>query len=162
MKFIPLTQGKVAFVDDADYPMVSKYRWHVNRVGNRWYAMRNVYDNGSRTKLRMHNVILQVSARKEVDHKNHDGLDNRRVNLRAASRSDNNANGRQKIGRSGYRGVWPSGRRWAAHIQRDGKRHYLGMFKTAEEAALTWNEAARWIHGEFAILNTIQPQEPEA
>jgi hypothetical protein len=106
----------------------------------------------------MQNVILPPPEGRLVDHENQDGLDNRRANLRIATRSQNNANQRRrKDNTSGYKGVvWHKReRRWQAQIQVEGKCLYLGGFDDPKDAAQAYNVAAFTHFGEFARLNEI-------
>lgn len=94
----------------------------------------------------------------EIDHVNGNGLDNRRVNLRFASRSENCSNCRpSRNNRSGYKGVhWHKGaKKWRSQIKTNGKRIHLGYFENKNDAARAYNEAAIRLHGSFARLNTI-------
>src|SRR5205814_1439932 len=101
--YVSLTQGRVAVLDAADAPLVRDYRWHawLNPHGaGVWYARTNL---PNRTILYMHILILGM---KGVDHRNHDGLDNRRANLRPASASQNHHNQRRRSDNvTGYKGV---------------------------------------------------------
>lgn len=95
---------------------------------------------------------------KQIDHINRNKNDNRIENLRAATDAENKRNhGMKYNNNSGYKGVRKSGKNWAAQIRgRDGKHCWLGTFKTKEEAALKYNEAAIKFHGEFAYMNIIK------
>ena len=89
-----------------------------------------------------------------VDHINHDPLDNHRHNLRLATRSQNAANvGPYANNTSGYKGVDFNQGKWRARITQHGKRHFLGTFDTAEEAARAYDSKALELFGEFASLN---------
>ena len=155
---IPLTQGKVALVDEADFPALTKWRWFAVHVKDRWYAVRNVGEAPHQRQIRMHAQILGC---KGVDHLSGDGLDNRRGNLRAAGQSQNTMNARK---RRHHRGQPTSSRfkgvsrhrvtgKWAAYVSIDGKQTHLGLFAEEINAALAYNEAARNHYGEFAHLN---------
>ena len=91
---IPLTQGLYALVDPADYAELSRYRWHANRGRETFYAQRKVWDPLTRTErtVKMHRQILNCPDHLVVDHVNHNGLDNRRANIRAATTAQNVCN----------------------------------------------------------------------
>jgi hypothetical protein len=85
-KLIPLTQGKFAIVDAEDYERLSKYKWHVDKGDSTYYAARGIVGKN----FRMHREILNAPEGLVVDHRNHNGLDNRKKNLRLCTRSQNN------------------------------------------------------------------------
>lgn len=155
MKEIKLTQGKVALVDDEDYNWVNQKTWQaqVNHCGI-FYAC-----SGYRRE-KMHRVImgLQKGDKRQVDHINHNGLDNRRCNLRICTNAQNCMNGKRKGGTSKYKGVHlfkPKGK-WYAQIEIGGRKHFfLGSYSTEEDAAIAYNNAAIKYFGEFAHLNIL-------
>jgi hypothetical protein len=152
---VTLTQGRVALVDRADLETIAAHRWYAGRDRRTFYAQRIIHlHDGSRTTIRMHRFLMPDAE--EVDHVNGDGLDNRRANLRVASRSDNKRNERKRLDNtSGFKGVhWDSGHmRWRAKIMVDGKNIRLGRFHLLEEAARAYDAAARVHFGTFAALN---------
>ena len=154
MKRIPLTQGKEALVDDCDYEYLMQWKWCARKDRDTFYAGR------SRPNVPMHRVIAERAGMKidglEVDHWNHDGLDNQLSNLRPATKSQNQSNrGPTKNNTSGYKGVdWHEGR-WRASIQVAQKRTHLGHFDDKHDAARAYNEAVVKFHKEFARLNRI-------
>ena len=147
VKVIPLTQGKFVIVDPEDYETVmATGPWYAARNGRNWYAGKNVTigrdDQGRRMRhsLKMHTLITGFSL---VDHINRNGLDNRRLNLREATRSLNNRNrSLQSNNTSGWTGVQKSHNRWRAVINFQGKRH-LGCYDTPEEAYAAYLGFAR-------------------
>lgn len=147
MKRIALTQGKYALVDDEDYERLVQHKWYYNRG----YAVR-----GASPKILMHRVVNETPEGKETDHINMDKLDNRKSNLRTATRKQNAVNrGTQSNNTSGYKGVsWHKGsRKWCAYIIKDKKTKFLGYFKDKKQAALAHDNAALAAFGEFAVLN---------
>ena len=106
MKTIILTRGKVALVDDADFEALSKFKWHAMRSGKKWRAVRTV-KVGSKwgRKIGMHVQIMGFPG-VQVDHRNRNGLDNQRHNLRRATHQQQMANS-DRVYRHGFRGVRP-------------------------------------------------------
>ncbi len=167
MAEIRLISGDVAFVDDEDLSMASQYRWSPSRVnGVTKYAMTSVRDaNGKGRTVYMHRLIADAPKRVEVDHINCDGLDNRRANLRLASRSENACNVLKTAGRSSmYRGVswYKALSKWEAYIMKGKKQKLIGRFESETEAALAYDANARELFGDFARLNFPGPHEQSA
>jgi len=156
---IPLTQGKFAIVDPEDYERLSKYKWQAAKGNSTFYAERRVATGRGRKYLHivMHREVLKVPDGMFVDHINHNGLDNRKANLRPATYVENNRN-RRKIKTnccSRFKGVtWCKQRKkWQVFISFDGKQRRLGYFENEVEAAKAYDEAAKKYHKEFAVLN---------
>lgn len=154
MKEIPLTQGLVALVDDGDYQLVSPYKWYARKERNTYYSLRNSEPiNGKRRTILMHRVIMDAPPGMEVDHRDGNGLNNVRANLRLATSQQNGLNKRvRKDSKSGVKGVYwvQRSRLWKASIRIDNQRIALGYFPTAELAHKAYAEAAVKYHGEFA------------
>ncbi len=145
-KEIPLTQGKIALVDDGDYPELSKYRWCVLKMGNTWYATRkSARVNGKYRTIYMHAVIAGTSKGMHTDHINGNGLDNRRENLRIVTKRQN-AQNRHTPKTSKFPGVswYKPGQKWNAKIYVNGKLHHLGYYDDEEEAARRYQIACDW------------------
>ena len=157
MKEIPLTRGKVAIVDDEDYEELSIVKWHYNHWG---YAMRNVTPGGKkRTKIQMHIAILGKIEGFEIDHKDGNGLNNRRENLRHVTHTQNTQNkAPYKKTSSRYKGVswnkWAN--KWVSTIVIDGKYYYLGYYKSERDAAWVYNVWAESFFGEYTRLNVLE------
>jgi len=150
MRFIPLTQGQQAIVDDEDYDLVVQYKWHAKKGYNKFYAGRSV---GTYGKQLMHTLITGFA---QVDHVNGDGLDNTRANLRPATTSQNAANRQKRSGRSSkYKGVVfrKDRKKWIARIQVDGRRINIGLFENEMVAAKAYDDKAIQHFGEYAVLN---------
>lgn len=156
MKTIQLTKGFVALVDDADYERVSALSWHANVQPNSVYAMRKQGRKSSRHNLYLHRFIMGVSDPKvKVDHKDHDGLNCQRLNLRMCSNQKNQCNRRKHRGSSRYKGVCWHKRdgKFQTEIKLEGRSKFLGMFTDELDAALAYDSAAREHFGEFACCN---------
>ena len=154
---IPLSRGLVALVSDIDYPRVSQYRWCADGNG---YAVRmeSFYAEGKRQrrKLMLHRFILNAPPHLQVDHINHDVLDNRRENMRLVTVAQNRANSRPKSGGSSrYKGVhWHKrDEKWCAMIRVDGVKYHLGTFESEAEAGRAYDVAARKYWGPLAYQN---------
>lgn len=141
-----------ALVDPEDAELVSRYRWNAHFRPWTTYAA-TVRD---RKTLFMHRLIAVPGNGQVVDHINHDGLDNRRSNLRLCSNVENMRNraGAPSLNLSGFLGVETrEGGRFRACLWKNGKRLIVGSFGTPEEAARARDEAAKVHFGEFAALN---------
>lgn len=151
MKEIPLTQGEFALVDDADYPLVSQYKWFANRT-RRWYVSAVV--DGRQVYL--HRFLMNPPVGMVIDHIDGDGLNNTRANIRICTDTQNKQNRiKTAKGKSPYKGVFPVKNRWQAFLQSNGERVNLGCFSTPEEAARAYNQGAIREFGEFARLNDV-------
>jgi len=160
MKRIPLTQGKVAVVDDDEFEELAKYKWYALSRVHTHYAVRKQRAEARQIMVSMHRVVLDAKHWQHIDHVNGNGLDNRRANLRICTRSQNSANCYWHNGkRLLTRGIRFKSGRWEAYIRRQGKILYLGRFTFKEQAAKAYDRAAIESFGEFARLN--YPQERE-
>lgn len=154
-KEIPLTKGKVAIVDDEDYPELSKYKWRYDKG----YAVRTAWINGKSKIIYMHRQILGLKGHILCDHANRNTLDNRRANLRAATKSQNASNSKVPAdSKSGYKGVTWYKRtcKWRASITLHRKHMHLGYFDNIDNAVQAYNSKALELFGEFANINQIK------
>jgi hypothetical protein len=155
--FVPLTKGYEAVIDESDLDLILPFSWFVCPASSVIYAKAYVpmhlREKWPTKMVSMHQVIM---ADKEIDHKDRNGLNCRRENLRYATRSQNGANRVWPRGKkSPFRGVSPCGNKWRSAIQVKRKLMYIGLFDTPEEAALAYNKQAVMHHGEFAVLNNL-------
>lgn len=154
---IPLTQGQVAFVDEADYEDVSKFKWWAFRGGATFYACAFTKNLKKSSIIKMHRYILQPPFHLDVDHINGNGLDNRRKNLRTCTSSQNMANRRKTLGTcsSDYKGVYWYERKgkWGSSIKKWGKRFWLGYFINERDAAIAYDNASEKMFGDFSRPN---------
>lgn len=168
MKYIPLAKSMgfsltekkdknltfQAAVDDEDFAFLNQWQWQACKtVDGNIYARR--FDH--KKWFTMHRVLLLLPERvHQVDHRDGDGLNNQKSNLRLANDHQNQANrGKNKNNKSGYKGVtWcKAARKWQSQIMVHRHHHYLGLFEDAKEAAKTYDAAALRFFGEFARTN---------
>jgi len=149
--FITLTQGRVCHVDECDLVLVSRHRWHAGRGGRTFYSKTTICrDDGTRTILGMHRLIMDPPDGMEVDHIDGDGLNNLRSNLRVVTHAQNmyNEHGKRKwrsgaIQSSEHPGVcWDKRRgKWKARIKADHVEYHLGRFDDELAAAEAYRVA---------------------
>ena len=140
-------------IDEADWPLMADYKWCAQgRVGI-IYAVARI--RGAAHNIVMHRLIMGAAPDQLVDHRDCDGLNNRRSNLRFCTRRTNAANAAvRRDNTSGYKGVARNGASgWQAYIQSDRGHQYLGSYATARKAAEAYDAAAREYFGEFARVN---------
>lgn len=152
---VPLTKGKVAVIDIADAGVVGSRNWHADVEGRTTYAKSCC---GNHLSIFLHRLLWQhwgMPDTPEIDHKDTDGLNCRRSNLRPATRSQNVINTRLRSDNtSGVKGVYWDARlhKWRAHVCRDGRNRCVGSFDIKEDAAAAYATVAREIHGEFVRI----------
>lgn len=158
MKEIQLSKGYVSLVDDDDFERVNSKKWRLLVVRKNNYAIRDDKDEtGEYKSLLMHVFIMGKIDGLTIDHKNHNGCDNQRHNLRYADMTQQNANTIRSQGSSKHKGVhWHKvSKKWVARIKKHGVRVRLGSFDNENDAAIAYNTAAVKEFGEFAYLNVI-------
>lgn len=149
------SNGYCVKIDQADYGLVSKFKWRAVKRGSTLYAETKI----ERKTIVMHRLILGCKKGHEVDHVDGDGLNNTKENIRICTRFENQQNrGVFRNNKSGYCGVYFDSRKkksWRAEINANNKRYFLGYFHTPREAAISYNNAATRLHGNFAKLNAL-------
>lgn len=157
MRLIPLTQGKFAKVSDQDFGRISKFKWHARRTPRTFYAARQVRLNNGRQRARpMHRDILKANDNVEIDHRDHDGLNNQRRNLRRCAPSENTYHYQKPVtNTSGFVGVWwnAAAKKWQAAVSYRGKNRHVGLFKNQRQAAEARDKMAKSFRKKFAFLN---------
>ncbi len=158
MKTIILNRNKSTLVDDGDFLSLSQWKWRCDPQYG--YAIRTKYlgkglDGKKKTTIvRMHREIIKPENGKEVDHINGDRLDNRRSNLRPATRQENSRNKLPNPGKFTKGICWREGRnKWQTSISVNNKSVYLGLFSEKHVALEAYDNAAKKYFGEFARLN---------
>ena len=148
MKFITLTQGMFAKVDDDMFDYLNQWKWF---YGCRGYAARHIT---TQVCVYMHKVVCGISGKTKVDHRDRDKLNNQKYNLRICSHQQNTSNRKINANNTtGYKGVSFLRGKYQAQIAFMYKQIYLGLFDTPEKAALAYDKKAKEIFGEFASLN---------
>jgi hypothetical protein len=166
MKEIPLTHGKVALVDDEDFERVNKFKWSAKKAPQRkllWYAYRITgrIDRSHPITEWLHHFVQ--GSKQQTDHRDGNGLNNQKNNLRRCNSSQNAANRRLNSNNStGFKGVFALRGKFIAQVGRSGSRKWIGSFDTAEEAARAYDNAAVKRFGEFARLNFPIPSHPQS
>ena len=156
MRRVKLTQGKFALVDDEDFDYLNQWKWcfhkHQSPVDG-GYAVRGE----SKKLIRMHRDIMKPQKGVVIDHINMCGLDNRRSNLRLATKNQNLQHSKKRVGVSQYKGVCQhkTDKKWVARIQVNGKRIHLLRTNDEIKAARAYDTAAIKYFGEFAVLNNV-------
>lgn len=149
---IRLSRGMVAIVDSQDYEVLSQFKWSVAKCGKKWYAKRLTPNKEGKKTIYMHRFIMGVGKADEIDHKDGDGLNNTRVNLRKATRSQNNAN--RKVhpkNKCGHHGVVNNGRnKWYGKVKKDSKYYWTAGFDNPADAAYARAALKIQLFGEFA------------
>lgn len=154
-----------AIVDHEDYERFSRFRWIASccKGVRSYYAVRKEKINGKTVNILLAREILGLSRNPGyggplANHINHDTLDNRRSNLRVATKSQEQANRRRNRNATFPRGVRKHGQRWGSQIQCNYTYVYLGNHTTCHEAAHAYNHAAQLLHGSVAELSDIPPE----
>lgn len=150
--FVPLTQGYEAVIDAADVHLVDRWNWSAKVNPRGVYAVRVQKSQQKSRSVYIHRLLMSEPTGFQVDHRDANGLNNRRSNLRLASQAQNNCNKRlRNDSTSGLKGVtWHKrAAKWQAKIQAGLICKYLGLFHSAEAAHAAYQAASADLHGEF-------------
>jgi len=159
MKKIPLTRGKYTLVDDADFERLNQWKWYAKKDGNTIYAARmSSRVGGKQSLILMHREILGLEPgdKRQGDHRNHNGLDNWRDNLRICTNPQNQHNrSPHRNGTSVFKGVYwcKERRRWRTQIRFNGHLIHLGYFDSEIDAANLYDKTAKEYFKEYAFTN---------
>ena len=151
-RLIPLTQDKIALVDPADYPALVRYKWCAARNGRVFYAITRI----NKQNIFMHRMIINPPNEMVIDHIDHNGLNNRRSNLRICTKEQNTRNRKPNTSRNGkYKGVHfdKTRNKFKATIKCQEKSLSIGYYKKETEAAKAYDKKAKKLFKEFAYLN---------
>lgn len=167
LKLIKLTRNKFAKVDNQDYKYLNQYNWFASKGRSTYYASRSVtLGYNKEYMLKMHILIMCPPKGYDIDHRNRDTLDNRKINLRYVNKSQNNQNKKMNNLYNGtptsskFKGVSlvitrKGSKRWKSQITLNSKHIYLGHFDNEIDAAKAYNVKAKELFGEYALLNNI-------
>lgn len=161
MREIELTQGKVALVDDEDFEWLNQWKWCAVKSKRSFYVIRTSYKPRKHT-IRMHRLIMNAPNGAIIDHKDNNGLNCQKSNLRICTNQQNCCGKRLRLGYSSvFKGVYWCKRaeKWISRIGVNYKKKEVGLFNSEVEAAVAYNQAALKYHGEFARLNNIKDYE---
>lgn len=147
-----LKNGIVALVDDEDFERVNQYKWTAYYANNEYRVMRKTKEGKTQY---LHRFIMNAKENENIDHINHNPLDNKKANLRICTHAQNMRNQKKRRGSSNFKGVhWnKNAKKWMAQITCNYKKHYLGYFEKEENAAKVYDRVAKELFGEFALTN---------
>lgn len=152
--------GNYALVDDEDYEYLNQWKWSATKHHGNHYAIRTDRQvKGVKVKVSMHRLLLKlIDPNIKGDHKDRNGLNNQKYNLRTCSVGENNRNRTSAKGSSSmYLGVFwrVRDKKWIAAIRSNKKTKHIGQFNSEKDAAIAYNNFAIKLHGQFANINII-------
>lgn len=154
---VPLTMGYEAIIDAADADRIGKHSWTAMVKRGTVYVKRAYMRNGKSITVLLHREVMNVADDVLIDHRNGNGLDNTRANLRPATTSQNMCNRPAPSNNtSGFKGVCFSkaSKKWTAQFVFRGKTIYVGVYPTPEDAYAARRKADAKLYGEFAWNTT--------
>lgn len=159
MKQIELTQGKVALVDDEDFDRLDKLKWYAQSPHEPGLSFYACHKPANSEYVSMHRLVLNAPEGASVDHRDGDGLNNQKQNLRLCTTSQNGMNRKTSCNNtSGYKGVcWhKKDKKWDVRIKINGKRIQIGQFFCLIKAAKAYDKKAIELFGDFARPNFLK------
>jgi hypothetical protein len=154
---VELSQGKIALVDAADFGLIAHMTWHsTKKARGLFYAIHTFCKNNKHGIIRLHRFLMAAPPGSKVDHRDGDGLNNTRENLRVCTHSQNHRNRWRTWGSSRFKGVFHrrENDKWRAKIKVGDKVISLGTFAQESDAARAYDKAATEHFGEFARTNS--------
>jgi hypothetical protein len=161
MKEIRLSQGKIALVDDEDFDYINQWKWYARKGRKTFYAARKEKGTNARTTIHMHQVVSKVSNNVQIDHRDTNGLNNQKYNLRVVNHRQNQYNtDKPRHNTSGYKGIsWDKFRNnYRVYLTVKGKFKNIGNTKSLQTATKMYNKAATQHYGEFAKLHIYKEE----
>ena len=155
MKRIKLTKGQFALVDNEDFDKLNQWKWQIQNDRRTFYARTRQRIGKKRPSFRMHRVIMKAKKGQQIDHRDGNGLNNQKSNLRFCTRSQNHMNEGPRGGTSKFKGVsWHKRiKKWTCQIKSSQRQRHIGYFDNEIEAAKAYDRAAIELFGEFARPN---------
>lgn len=153
-------KGIEFIIDSEDYDVIKNHTWYRSKIG---YIVSDIFINKNKNnQIRLHRLIMNADNKMLIDHIDGNKLDNRKCNLRLATKQENARNSKiPKSNTSQYKNVSfrKDRNKWRSYINISGKQISLGHFETKEEAAIAYNNAAIFHFKEFARLNVIKNEK---
>jgi len=159
-RVIKLISGEYVRVDEEDYERLSQYSWCLFKSEKWQYAIRVEHKNGTQKTIYMHREIMGVTDPKVyVDHRDHDGLNNLKSNLRVSDNRFNQYNvGKKSTSKQKYKNIRQLDEsRWQVRVRTPKGNRVEKVVYSEEEAVKLYNELALKHHGEFAYLQEYSP-----
>ena len=160
MKELLLNSGEVILIDDNDYSLVSLFKWSKTSVkkGTDYHYLKTSFTiDNKRYSILLHRLIMNAKKGQIIDHINRNSFDNRKINLRFCSNSENTSNGKMRKSKSGYKGVcwYKPYNKWVIKIYIKGRYKFLGYTNNPIEGAKLYNKYAQIHLDNYSTLNLI-------
>lgn len=151
---LPIHGGLFALVDDEDFERLSKFKWHLSHRKGWVYVVRSNRIGAITYKPYLHREVMGAVKGQQIDHRDRNPFNNQKCNLRFSNQSQNMMNRTRSLkSKNKFRGVSPSHGKWFARVKVRGKTVCSKCFDREEDAAKAYDNMARDLHGDFAVLN---------